>query len=539
MRFDPGSQSLKCDYCGTMADPKNLNADVVSPESKIRLDNKNIFEAKIYTCPQCGAELVCDDDTAATFCNYCGASVMFDERTVTMKAPSYVIPFSKTKEQCQELYGKFIKKAIFAPKYLRENETVERFRGIYMPYWVYDMAMDNDVHVAGKKSHRSGDYIITDHYDLATHVRSNSNGVSFDASAAYADELSQSIAPYNFKECQEFSAGYLSGFYVDTADVEAETYLSEAKDAISADVATHLLQDATFSKYSAKPEIADLGQRLTVVSEEMAYFPVWFLSTTQNGYVSYAVVNGQTGKVSADIPIDYKKYVLGSLIASIPVMLILNLFFTPRPVILAIITAVFAIIMYVIANRELNELYTRTHYLDDRGLRNRRNETMPENISVKGKKPDKVAASRTSGVFSTIAMILFVGIGVAVEMDMGGLVFAIIMLVMLGSFVAAIVSSVQKGRVSHISYKRKKYIFKQPFKEKAKVLVKPLIAMGLCVLLMIINPFMDMIYYVSVLAIMVLVLTCIWDVVKIHNQLTRRLPKQFGVRGGADNESNF
>lgn len=534
MRFDPDMQLLKCDYCERTADPENLKAEIISPESRIRMENKTIYEAKVYTCPQCGAELISDDDTAATFCNYCGASVMFDERTVTMKAPSYVIPFKKSKDQCQKLYSKFVKSALFAPSSLRQNDTVERFRGIYMPYWVYDMGMEDEIHMAGRKSHRSGDYIITDHYDLSTNVRSHSNGVSFDASAAFADELSQSLAPYDFKECKGFSAGYLSGFYADTADVKAEVYESEARDVVSADVLSKVMADPTFRGYSASPSIDVVSSKLKVDRADMAYFPVWFLAVPNKGYVSYAVVNGQTGKVCADVPIDYKKYLLGSVIMSLPIMLILNLFFTPRPIILALITAIFAIVIYVITDKALNLLYTRQHYLDDSGLRSTRSEAMPRAMAQQNKKKAKTKVNTAGDSLRGFWIAGFVITYALGRMGFGaGCVF-----VMFFSFVMLIVWAIVKAsgnKAGGVKVKQNRLVFKQPFREKVKILIKPLIAIGLCVLLMIINPFIDLVYYLCVFAIMILLLTCIWDIVSVHNKLTRRIPRQFGNRGGDEN----
>ncbi len=57
-----------------------------------------------------------------------------------------------------------------------------------------------------------------------------------------------------------------------------------------------------------------------------AMLPVWFLSYRNKDRVAYATVNGQTGKVAADIPVDRRKFLLGSFLLAIPVFLLLNLF---------------------------------------------------------------------------------------------------------------------------------------------------------------------------------------------------------------------
>ena len=56
-------------------------------------------------------------------------------------------------------------------------------------------------------------------------------------------------------------------------------------------------------------------------------FPVWFMSYRNGDRITYATVNGQTGKVAADLPIDIKKYLLFSgvlalIIFAIPMIII-------------------------------------------------------------------------------------------------------------------------------------------------------------------------------------------------------------------------
>ena len=57
-------------------------------------------------------------------------------------------------------------------------------------------------------------------------------------------------------------------------------------------------------------------------------FPVWFMSYRNGDRVAYATVNGQTGKAVADLPVDIRKFIGGSLLLAVPVFILLNLFLT-------------------------------------------------------------------------------------------------------------------------------------------------------------------------------------------------------------------
>ena len=53
------------------------------------------------------------------------------------------------------------------------------------------------------------------------HVDAYYKGLSFDASSSFSDNISEQLAPYDVKGMKAFTPAYLSGFYADTADVDA------------------------------------------------------------------------------------------------------------------------------------------------------------------------------------------------------------------------------------------------------------------------------------------------------------------------------
>ena len=64
---------------------------------------------------------------------------------------------------------------------MKSDVVVKKFRGIYMPYAIYKLVHNGDSVNKGKKySHRSGDYVYYDDYDLTTEVNATYDGVSFD-----------------------------------------------------------------------------------------------------------------------------------------------------------------------------------------------------------------------------------------------------------------------------------------------------------------------------------------------------------------------
>lgn len=91
VKFDIKSGQLACEYCHSLFDPyayedKTSDAEV-----------KKDFEATIFTCPQCGGEILSTDDTAAGFCSFCGASTVLYSRMQKEHKPAYIIPLQRVR----------------------------------------------------------------------------------------------------------------------------------------------------------------------------------------------------------------------------------------------------------------------------------------------------------------------------------------------------------------------------------------------------------------------------------------------------------
>ena len=150
MNYSPGDKVVKCEYCSSKFNPKELNIEAKEAK-KTEKQIDSTTKATAYRCSQCGAELLTFDETAITFCSYCGSQAMLEGKMTEINNPDYIIPFKITKEQCIEAYKKKINKAVFAPRYMKDDIVVEKFRGIYMPYCVYKVSYHQNSKNIGHK----------------------------------------------------------------------------------------------------------------------------------------------------------------------------------------------------------------------------------------------------------------------------------------------------------------------------------------------------------------------------------------------------
>ena len=363
LKFDIRSQLMMCDSCSTTYDPKNFSSGGTAEE-------ETEYNVTIFRCPNCGGEIASTDETAAAFCSYCGSSTILESRISKEKKPQLIIPFKKTKQDCTNAFERFIKKAIFAPGSYRQAGKAESFRGIYMPYWLYDMSQRGDINIATSTSHRSGDYIITDHYMMKGTLDNYYNGVSYDASSSFADDISSAIAPFSVKDIVPFNQSYLSGFYADIADVGVGTYK---------DIATDLAQESTYNYLRKKSPMAGYpfdtpkervksSIRTNINVTRSAMFPVWFMSYRNRDRVAYATVNGQSGKVSADVPMSVPKYFVCAIGIAAVLFAIFQMIFTITPNLLALIVSIFGLVSVLSYGSEMKKIVAKENYDDDLGM---------------------------------------------------------------------------------------------------------------------------------------------------------------------------
>lgn len=181
---------------------------------------------------------------------------------------------------------------------------------------------------------------------------------------------------------KSFTPSILCGFYADTADVDSDIYLEDAK---------AIANEQTYSKVKKIPAFQEFNFIYPETDHYMSYalnteckeaasamLPVWFLSYRNKDRVAYATVNGQTGKVAADIPVDSRKFLLGSFLLAIPVFLLLNLFFTIRPASTLILSAALALFASIIYFVELSEIHSQETYENDRGYQSKQGNVKKE-----------------------------------------------------------------------------------------------------------------------------------------------------------------
>lgn len=315
--FDSGIQKMKCPFCDTefeMEALKGYDEDLKMDQE----DNMNWNSTpgqewtedeetglRSYVCKSCGGEIVGDENLAATECPYCGNPVVMMNQFSGMLKPDMVIPFKLDKKAAKAKLLEHYKGKKLLPKSFVTDNHLEEIKGLYVPFWLFDAQADGTVrYKATNVTHWSDsdyDYTKTSYYSVVRGGDVSFVHIPIDGSEKMADDLMESVEPFNFDEACDFQTAYLAGYMADKYDVSAEDSIERANKRIK--TSTEEAFASTVTGYdSVVPENSSIN--LTNGETKYALYPIWLLNSKFEGKTYTFAMNGQTGKFVGDLPID-------------------------------------------------------------------------------------------------------------------------------------------------------------------------------------------------------------------------------------------
>lgn len=260
---------------------------------------------KLYHCSHCGAELIADDTTAATTCPYCGNPMVIPEQFSVGRRPDYVIPFTHTKEQAIEgLKGYYNGKKLL-PKSFTDGNHLQEIKGVYVPYWLFGgkvkARMSFECGISSTRTEGDFEVTRTKIYDVQRGGEMYFDKIPCDASRSMPDDLMDSIEPFDYTRLAQFELEYLPGYLANKYDVDSKELQKKADERAVTTSCDELRGSVT--GYSS---VQERSSNATVIhgKTDYALMPVWLLYTKWNDRDFLFAMNGQTGKMTGNLPVD-------------------------------------------------------------------------------------------------------------------------------------------------------------------------------------------------------------------------------------------
>ncbi len=315
--FDSDLQKMKCPYCDTEFEVETLkgyDADLGTDSADEMNWQTNAGSEwqegeadglRSYICQSCGGEIVGDDSMAATSCPFCGNPIVVMGQFSGALKPDIVIPFKLGKDDAKKALLRHVTGKRLLPKVFKDQNHIDEIKGVYVPFWLFDSDANASVRYRATRvkiwEDRNYRYTETQHYSVIREGALGFDGVPVDGSSKMADDLMESIEPYDLSQAVPFQTAYLAGYLADKYDVSAEDSVERANARIKQ--STEKAFAATVTDY-ATVRTENCNIRLQGGKARYALCPVWLLTTDWNGQKYTFAMNGQTGKFVGDLPVD-------------------------------------------------------------------------------------------------------------------------------------------------------------------------------------------------------------------------------------------
>ena len=327
IEFDGASQKMKCPSCDSEFDIDTLQAyhDEQNPQLQENMSWETTAGAdwlpgetdglRVYTCNTCGGEIVADDTTGASECPFCGNPVIMAGQFSGDLKPDLVIPFQLDKKAAMAALQNHYKGKRLLPKVFKDQNHIKEVKGMYIPVWLFDTDADAYVRYRATRIRHWSDsqyrYTETTHFAVTRAGGIGFDNVPVDGSTKMDDALMESLEPFHIEDAVDFRTAYLSGFLADKYDVDAESSIQRANERIK-----NSTEEAFMSTVTGYSTVRAVSSTLNLQNGRARYalYPVWILNTMWNGQKFTFAMNGQTGKLVGDLPMDkaaYKRWLFG------------------------------------------------------------------------------------------------------------------------------------------------------------------------------------------------------------------------------------
>lgn len=327
IEFDSSLQKMKCPYCDTEFEMDTL----VSYDEELKSEGTDEMAwntaagqdwledettgLRTYVCESCGGEIVGDENMAATACPFCDNPVVMKGQFAGSLKPDLVIPFKLDKNAAKEALKRHYNGKRLLPKLFKDENHIDEVKGIYVPFWLFDADGDANIRYKATKVRRWSDsnyiYTETSYFHVARGGSLGFQCVPVDGSTKMEDALMESIEPFDIAEAVDFNSAYLAGYLADKYDVDAQESIVRANERIKRST-----EDAFASTVRGYTTVLPVSStvRLQNGRAKYALYPVWLLNTTWKGKRYTFAMNGQTGRMVGDLPLDkaaYRRWLFG------------------------------------------------------------------------------------------------------------------------------------------------------------------------------------------------------------------------------------
>lgn len=318
--YSISSEGLQCRHCGYVEKPKTDAPGKNAEEFEFTLETLEKatrgwgVERFDLVCEKCGASTSIPAERLTHSCAFCGSNkVIQNQGTEDILRPRVLIPFKITEKESEKIVRGWLGSHWMTPKALKSLVNLNTFTQIYLPYWTFDSKTSANwkAEVGHTETER-----YYDHNDKTWKTRSRidwrwesgSEQLRIDdLLVAGTGRVSQkhlsSVQNDDLSALVNYDPSFLAGLQAKIYDVSLEAAWEIARQEMRETTRQACRKQAStgmIRNFKMDLDFSDENWRLILLP--------FFLATFMFEGRSYQVlINGQTGKISGQRPVDWTK----------------------------------------------------------------------------------------------------------------------------------------------------------------------------------------------------------------------------------------
>jgi DNA-directed RNA polymerase subunit RPC12/RpoP len=319
---------IRCEYCGYYEPPereivgKGAREFEFKVETLARAAHGWGTERKALSCQNCGAQTSVPPEVMTYTCPFCGSNKVI-QQAASQEAlrPRFLLPFQVTQEACNRIVREWLGSSWMVPGDLQQLASAADFTAMYLPFWTFDAVArarwKAEVgHTKTERYYQDGEWKTR----TKTVWRWESGNVSLtfdDVPRPGTDRLSavlmEKIKRYDLNALVPYDPTYLAGIHAQAYDVLLEVAWDQARHQMREKTRAACRSQASTSKirnFSMELDFSDESWRYILV-------PAYVAAYTYADATYQVMINGQTGAIAGQRPVDWTKVglAIGGLLA--------------------------------------------------------------------------------------------------------------------------------------------------------------------------------------------------------------------------------
>lgn len=278
---------------------------------------------RYFRCEGCSSEVSVDPDQRAYVCPFCDSAyvVEFSPAETNRQPPEFVIGFGVDKERARACFQQWIGEGgWFRPGDLRRTASIDRLRGVYLPFWTFAMQTDSvwrarigeywyrtetytTTGANGKLETRTRQVRETEWWDLQGRHHRYYSGYMVSGSRGLTQEEAERIGPFNLPALRRYAPHYLAGWAAEEYSVSAVEALQRCQQEFYRRERRHV---AEFLPGDCHDSL-QVSTEFRKVTSDLCLLPVYVVAYRYGGRLYRFLVNGQTGRVTGERPVSWAR----------------------------------------------------------------------------------------------------------------------------------------------------------------------------------------------------------------------------------------